>query len=219
MKIGIIGAGLMGSQLGRVWAACGHDVTFSYSRSTAKLDRLARDAGAAHGSVAEAVTGADAVLLAVHWSRIGDALDRAGDLAGAVVLNCCVPLDDSNTDLVLGTTTSGAEEMARMRPRARWVSCFNTVPSEAFAPVFRRRDQTPRPQVLCYGDDEGAKTVAHGLIRDAGFEPLEAGGLRTARFVEPFAMVTAELAYGQPGGPALTYRFEKLRPAQGKDQT
>ena len=36
-------------------------------------------------------------------------------------------------------------------------------------------------------------------------------GGRTARFVEPFAMVTAELAYGQPGGPALTYRFEKLR--------
>lgn len=213
MKIGIIGSGLMGSQLGRLWAASGHAVTFSYSRSAQKLERLARDVGAAHGSVAEAVSGTDAVLLAVHWSRIVDVLDQAGDLSGAVVLNCCVPLDDSNIDLVVGTTTSGAEELAALRPRARWVSCFNTVPSEAFGPVFDRRNQKPRPQVLTYGDDEGAKEVARGLIREAGFEPLEAGGLRTARFVEPFAMVTAELAYGQPGGPALTYRFEKLRAA------
>ena len=57
-----------------------------------------------------------------------------------------------------------------------------------------------------------AKAVAHALIRDAGFEPLEAGGLATGRFAEPFAMVVAELAYGRPGGPALTYRFERLRP-------
>ncbi len=219
MKIGIVGSGLMGSKLGRLWALCGHDVTFSYSRSPQKLERLAREAGAAQGSVGDAVAGADAVLLAVHWSRIADALDRAGDLDGAVVLNCCVPLDDANTGLVVGTTTSGAEELAKMRPRARWVSCFNTVPSEAFDPVFARRDRTDRPQVLTYGDDERAKEIARGLIRDVGFEPLEAGGLRTGRFVEPFAMVTAELAYGQPGGPSLTYRFEKLRPAQGKDKS
>ena len=210
MKIGILGSGLMGSKLGLLWARCGHDVTFSYSRSDAKLARLSQEAGAAHGSVADAVQGADAVLLSVHWSNVADVLDRAGDMAGQIVLNCCVPLDDSNTDLVVGTTTSGAEELANMRPNTRWVSCFNTVPSEAFLPVFERREESPRPQVLTYGDDAGAKEVAGGLIRDVGFDPLEAGPLRTARFVEPFAMVTAELAYAQPGGPALTYRFDKL---------
>lgn len=210
MKIGILGSGLMGSKLGLLWARCGHDVTFSYSRSDTRLEGLAREAGAEFGSVADAVRGADAVLLSVHWSNVGDVLDRAGDMAGQVVLNCCVPLDDSNSDLVVGTTTSGAEELARMRPKARWVSCFNTVPSEAFMPVFNRRDKSPRPQVLTYGDDAAAKEVANRLIRDVGFDPLEAGPLRTARFVEPFAMVTAELAYAQPGGPALTYRFEKL---------
>lgn len=211
MKIGILGSGLMGAKLGTLWARCGHDVTFAYARSAVKLERLARDANAASGSVAEAVQDADAVLLAVHWSRIGDVLEQAGDLAGQVVLNCCVPLDESNTDLVVGTTTSGAEELARLRPDARWVSCFNTSPSESFAGVFARKDRAPRPHLLVYGDDAGAREVAHDLIRDIGFEPLEAGGLHTARFVEPFAMVTAELAYGQPGGPALTYRFEKLR--------
>lgn len=211
MKLGILGSGLMGAELGRIWAACGHEVTFAYARDPAKLDRLARDAGGSAGSVAEAVDDADAVLLAVHWSRTRDVLDQAGELAGMIVLNCCVPLKDSNRDLVVGTSTSGAEELAAMRPKARWASCFNTSPSESLAPVFARKDDRPWPHLLVYGDDDGAKEIAGALIRDIGFEPLEAGGLRTARFVEPFAMVTAELAYGQPGGPALTYRFEKLR--------
>lgn len=212
MKIGILGSGLMGAKLGRLWAACGHEVTFAYSRHEAKLKRLAQESGSAYGSVADAVDGADTVLLAVHWSRVGDVLEQAGDLAGQVVLNCCVPLNASDTALVVGTTSSGAEELATMRPQARWVACFNTSPSESFDPVFARREQEhKRPHLLVYGDDAEARHIAHGLIRDIGFEPLEAGGLHTARFVEPFAMVTAELAYGQPGGPALTYRFDKLR--------
>uniref|UniRef100_UPI003BAB6AE5 NADPH-dependent F420 reductase n=1 Tax=Stappia sp. TaxID=1870903 RepID=UPI003BAB6AE5 len=211
MKIGILGSGLMGSAIGRHWARCGHDVTFSYSRDPQKLERLARGCGGASGTVADAVVEADVLLLAVHWSRVEDVLRQAGDLKGKVVLNCCVPLDPTDTNLVLGPTTSGAENLAQMRPGARWVSCFNTTPSESFAPVFARRETTPRPQVLVCSDDREAQDVAESLITDLGFEPLAAGPLRTARFIEPFAMVTAELAYDQPGGPALTYRFEKLR--------
>lgn len=211
MKIGILGSGRMGAGLGRLWASCGHDVTFAYSRSREKLARLARESGGRHGTVVEAVAGAEALLLAVHWSRVEDVLAQAGDMAGTVVLTCCVPLDDSDTDLVLGTTISGAEALARLRPGARWVACFNTCPSESLAPVFARKGAAPAPQMLVYGDDAGAKAVAGDLIRDIGFEPLEAGPLRTGRFVEPFAMVTAELAYNQPGGAALTYRFERLR--------
>lgn len=211
MKIGILGSGLMGGTLGRLWAACGHDVTFAYSRRPDRLERLARDSNAAAGSVAEAVARADALLLAVNWPQIDEVLELAGDLDGRIVLNCCVPLNASETAMALGPDTSGAETLAALRPAARWVSCFNTSPSESLGPVFDRMGRAPAPQMLVYGDDSGARTMAHGLIRDIGFDPLDAGGLRTGRFVEPFAMVTAELAYGQPGGPALTYRFEKLR--------
>lgn len=210
MKIAILGSGLMGGKLGILWARAGHDVTFSYARSSAKLARLAADASARHGSVAEAVAEADAVLLAVHWSRVDDVLAQAGDLVGKTVVNCCVPLDAQNCDLVVGVTTSGAEEMARLRPEARWVSAFNTSPSEAFFDVFARKEHEPRPHLLYYGDDQEAKLIAAGLIENIGYEPLDAGPLRTARFIEPFAMVTAELAYAQPGGPKLTYRFAKL---------
>lgn len=210
MRIAILGSGLIGGKLGQLWAQCGHDVTFTYARNVAKLERLATDSNASWGSISQAVQNADVILLAVHWSRIPDVLDQAGDMAGQVVLNCCIPLDDSNTDIVVGKTTSGAEKLSEMRPKARWVSSFNTSPSESFRPVFARKGKKPAPQLLVYGDDAGAKDIAGELIRDIGFEPLEAGGLTTGRFAEPFAMVTAELAYNQPGGPALTYHFEKL---------
>lgn len=210
MKIGILGSGLMGGTLGTIWARAGHEVTFSYARRQEKLDRLARLADARAGTPADAVRNAAAVLLAVHWSRIDDVLAQAGDLAGKVVVNCCVPLDAGNRDLVVGTTSSGAEELARIVPAARWVCAFNTSPSEALDNVFEAKHTAPRPHLLFYGDDPNAKEVARGLIRDAGFDPLDAGPLRTARFVEPFAMVTAELAYNQPGGPKLVYRFDRL---------
>ncbi|SEG67220.1 NADPH-dependent F420 reductase [Marinobacterium lutimaris] len=210
MKIGVIGSGLMGAKIGTIWARAGHQITFSYSRNPSKLERLARDAGGKVGTPAEAAQ-ADVILLSVHWSRIDDVLEQVGELSGKVVINCCVPLDEENANLVVGTTTSGAEKLAERLPHVRWVSAFNTSPSEVLFEVFEgRKTRSPRPQMIYYGDDEWAKKVARQLISDVGYEPLDTGALRNARFVEPFAMVTAELAYSQPGGPELVYRFDRL---------
>jgi predicted dinucleotide-binding enzyme len=63
--------------------------------------------------------------------------------------------------------------------------------------------------VFC-GDDEGAKATTAGLIRDAGFDPVDAGPLRVARYTEPFALLVGELAYGGKGGPELAYRLERF---------
>jgi len=210
MKIAILGSGRMGGALGTIWAKAGHSVTFAYSRSSRKLEDLAKATNGRAESPADAAKEADAVLIAVHWSRIDDVLGKAGSLDGKVVVNCCIPLDEEDRDLVLGTTTSGAEELGRRLPEARLVCAFNTCPSEALSAVFAKRDSSPRPQLLYYGDDPAAKEVARQLIEDTGYEPLEAGALRTARFVEPFAMVTAELAYGGSGGAELVYRFDRL---------
>jgi 8-hydroxy-5-deazaflavin:NADPH oxidoreductase len=83
MRIGILGSGLMGGKLGTLFARAGHEVVFSYARSKAKLTKLARAAGgnARAGTPSEAAQGADAVLLAVHWSRLDDVLGQAGDLS------------------------------------------------------------------------------------------------------------------------------------------
>ena len=81
MRVGILGSGLMGGKLGTLFARAGHEVVFSYARSEQKLKRLAREAKgkARAGTPPEAVQDANAVLLAVHWSRMDDVLNQTGD--------------------------------------------------------------------------------------------------------------------------------------------
>jgi predicted dinucleotide-binding enzyme len=211
MRVGILGSGLMGGKLGTIFARAGHEVTFSYARSRTKLGRLARDAGgtARAGTPAEAARDADALLLAVHWSRLDDVLTQAGDLSDRIILTCSLPMNDDDTALVVGHTSSGAEELAKKLPDARIVGAFNTVPSEVLFGVFESRKRSRQSLVYC-GDDADAKEVAAGLIRDAGFDPVDAGPLRIARYTEPFALLVGQLAYEGEGGPELAYRFERL---------
>lgn len=210
MRIGILGSGLMGGKLGTIFARAGHEVVFSYARDRRKLEGLARAGGAnaRAGTPAEAVNDADAVLLAIHWSRLDDVLHQAGDLSGKVVVSCSLPMNDDDTDLAVAHTSSGAEELAKRVPRAHVVLAFNTVPSEVLFDVFDARDKAPRPSLAYCGDHEHGKTVAAGLIRDVGFDPVDAGPLRMARYMEPFTLLIAQLAYEGEKGPELAYRFE-----------
>ncbi len=210
MRLGILGSGLMGGKLGTIFARAGHEVVFSYARHQEKLERLAREAGgsARAGTPEEAAREADVLLLAVHWSRVDDVLAKAGDLSGKVIVTCSLPMNDDDSGLVLGHTASGAEELARKVPGARVVCAFNTVPSEVLFDVFEARERAPRPSLVYCGDDDGGKEVAAGLIRDVGFEPVDAGPLRIARYTEPFALLVAQLAYEGAEGPELAYRFE-----------
>ncbi len=212
MRIGILGSGLMGGKLGTIFARAGHEVVFSYARSNDKLKKLARDArgNARAGTPGEAAKEADVLLLAVHWSRIDDVLKQAGDLSGKVIVNCSLPMDAGNTKLIVANTSSGAEELTKKIPRARVVSTFNTVPSEVLFGVYEARRKTTRPSLVYCGDDESGKTVAAELIRDAGFDPIDAGPLHIARYTEPFALLVAQIAYEGEGGPELAYRFERF---------
>src|SRR6266436_9402837 len=212
MRVGILGSGLMGGKLGTIFARAGHEVVFSYARSEQKLKVLARDAKgqARAGTPREAAQEADAVLLAVHWSRIEDVLNQTGDLSGKVIVTCSLPMNDDNTELVVAHTSSGAEELAKMIPKARVVATFNTVPSEVLFGVYETRSKASRPSLVYCGDDESSKGVAASLIRDVGFNPVDAGPLRVARYTEPFALLVAQLAYEREGGPELAYRFERF---------
>src|SRR5436853_1173540 len=100
MRVGILGSGLMGGKLGTIFARAGHEVVFSYARSEQKLKTLARDAqGKARACTPrEAAQDADAVLLAVHWSRIEDVLHLAGDLSGKGIGTLSLPPKDARTD-------------------------------------------------------------------------------------------------------------------------
>jgi predicted dinucleotide-binding enzyme len=76
--------------------------------------------------------------------------------------------------------------------------------------VYETRGKPKRPSLVYCGDDERSKGVAARLIADVGFEPMDAGPLRIARYTEPFALLVAQLAYEGTGGPELAYRFERF---------
>jgi predicted dinucleotide-binding enzyme len=215
MRVGILGSGLMGGKLGTIFARAGHEVVFSYARTRQKLEKLARDAIPTRGRVragtpAEAAQDADALLLAVHWSRVDDVLKQAGDVAGKVIITCSLPMNADDTALVIAHTSSGAEAVAKKAPNARVVSAFGTVPSEVLFGVFAARRRTKRPSLVYCGDDAKSKKIAAALIRDVGFDPVDAGPLRIARYTEPFTLLIAQLAYEGQGGPELAYRFERF---------
>ena len=212
MRIGILGSGLMGGKLGTIFARAGHEVVFSYARSPEKLNHLAREAkgNARAGTPREAAQGADALLLAVHWSRLDDVLQQAGDLSGRVVITCSLPMNIDNTELILGHTTSGAEALAKRVPGADVVAAFNTIPSEVLFDVFAARGQGTPPSLLYCGGTPAGKELAATLIRDVGFDPIDLGALKSARYTEPLAMIVAHLAYEGAKGPGLAYRFDWL---------
>ena len=210
MRIGILGSGLMGGKLGTIFARAGHDVIFSYSRQANKLEELAKNANARAGTPQEAAQGSEVLLLAVHWSRLDDVLAQTGDLSGKTIVTCCLPMNADDTQLVIAHTSSGAEALAKRVPKARVVSAFGTVPSEVLFAVFEARKQTNPPSLLYSGDDATSKEIVANLIRDVGFEPVDGGPLRMARYSEPFTLLVAQLAYEGDRGPGLAYRFNWL---------
>lgn len=135
-----------------------------------------------------------------------DVLKQAGDLSGRVVVNCSLPMN-ADTGLIIGHTSSGAEELAKKVRRAKIVSAFGTVPSEVFFGVFEAIRKAERPSMAYCSDDDSAKQVAATLISDVGFEPVDVGPLRTARYLEPFALLMGRLAYEGDHGPDIAYRF------------
>lgn len=200
MNIGVIGSGNIGSGLGKLWAEKGHRVIFSFSRNQDKLKALAGTHQNARSALpAEAVQQSEIILLSVRWETIGEAVKAAGSLKGKIVIDCTNPLNHDLSGLAVGLTSSAAEEIVKMAPGARVVKAFNTV----FASVYHSESRLfgSRLTTMFYcGDDGDAKTVVAQLIRETGFEPVDAGLLRSSRYLEPLAMLLIQLGYGQGMG-------------------
>src|SRR5882672_538386 len=152
MRIGILGSGLMGGKLGTLFARAGHDVVFSYARTELKLKKLGR-----HGTPRDAALHADTLLLAVHWSRVDDVLQQAGDLSGKVIVSCSLPMNADDTELVVAHTSSGAEVLAKKVRGSPVVAAFGTIPSEVLFDVFQAKDSATLPSMLYCSDDQSAK--------------------------------------------------------------
>ena len=143
-------------------------------------------------NVAATSAGADVIVLTVPASAAPDVLAAAGSFEGKVLVD------------VTNNLSGGPDgvQIAALAPGARTVKAFNTVFAQFYA-----EPPASRPTMVYAGDDAGAKETVAQLIRDAGFEPVDAGGHENAGDLEAFARLVIGIAYRQGRGP-FTYRFE-----------
>jgi NADPH-dependent F420 reductase len=186
MQIAIIGAGNVGKALASTLTRAGHDVTIS----AAHPDH-ARDAASATGATAatsnqEAAKGAELVVLAVPATAVVSvASELQSDLDGKVVIDVA----NRPTPNPEGPATSIAEELQERVPNAKVVKAFNTL----FASRQAQPDVAGIPSdAFVAGDDDAAKRTVLDVVESAGFRPVDAGSLASARTLEGMAWLNIQ---------------------------
>ncbi|HEX8233908.1 MAG TPA: NAD(P)-binding domain-containing protein [Caulobacteraceae bacterium] len=189
MKIGIIGNGNVGSALQAGLSRGGHEVR-----------AVGRDAAA----VRSAGDFGEVLILAVPFGEIDNALRELGDsLNGKIVVDATNALTP-DMNLAVGLTTSGAEELQKKAPGAKVVKAFNT----AFAHSMNGgRIGGEQLAGLVAADDGEAKAAVLSLVKDLGFDPIDAGPLASARQLEPLALLNIKLGFVLGYGPNSGFRF------------
>jgi predicted dinucleotide-binding enzyme len=188
VRIGIVGAGMIGSTLAKLWVEAGHEVRVA-SRHPENLQPLVAGWGqrATAGTPADAAAFGEVVMLTVPLRAVPDlARDLAPSLAGKVVLdtgNAYEKRDGQEAREAARHPQGSSGWAAEMFPGARWVKAFNTVYFKVLeSEAHRNVDPVGIPLA---GDDVEAVETAARLVRDAGFEPVIVGALARGKEFEP----------------------------------
>ena len=218
MKIAVLGAGAVGSTIGRLWHAAGHDVTFATRHATRRRALAAELGERAHAaSAADAVASAEVVLVAVPALAVTGALQAAGPLDGRIVIDAANSLERG----VFRQQQLSLRSLADAFPRARWARAFNSLNVNVMADDNHREP----PWVLFLSGDEEAKPAVAQLIRDAGFDPVDLGGIDDSQLQDPGSALwtytltrdeatalVARIKFGDTAAAdLLTAPFEKFR--------
>ncbi|MFN7445331.1 MAG: NADPH-dependent F420 reductase [Curvibacter sp.] len=207
MSISIVGAGNVGMALGSAFTRRGESVVFGvpdpdkYRESVSALGN-----GASVASTAQAIAASDVVILAVPYAALPTIAQSVPDWQGKILVDATNPLAPGLSGLVLGTSTSGAEELAKQARGARVVKAFNTTGAENMADTLYPDGAPMMP--LC-GDDADARQRVATLATLVGFDAVDMGPLMAARYLEPFAMTWIHLALKQ--GYGRKFAFGMLR--------
>ena len=202
MKVLVIGAGNMGSAFVKQLGGAGHQVSVT-ARDSAKAAALAAQVtGVRAVPAAGAAREADAVIVATAQADAAAALQSVGDVDGKVVIDIANPLTADYMGLTLGHSTSAAEELARAVPGAHVVKAFNTVFAQVLAGGADFGNDR-RVSVFVASDSERAKQTATALAESMGFEVIDAGSLKNARYLEPLGGLNVYFGYGAGQGTTI----------------
>lgn len=191
MKIGIIGAGNVGSTLAKSLVAAGHDVTIA-ARTPEHAEEAATAAGATHAvNAASAAAVADVVVLAVPFAAAEEvAREIRPVMNGKVLVDVTNPAKPDWSGPLFEGASSGAERLAEWLPEARVVKALNTIFAANLANPTAHG--TPLDGYVA-GDDPAAKRLVLELVASIGLNPIDAGPLRSARQLEALAWLNISL--------------------------
>ncbi len=194
MRVGILGSGGVGQDLGLGFIGLGHTVKMgSRNPAKAEIKTWLVNAGekASAATFAEAAAFGEMAVLATRWTGTENAIRLAGpdNLAGKVVIDTTNPLlsrGNSLPQLAIGGDDSASEQVQRWLPKAKVVKAFNSVnhahmvkPSFAGGP----------PDMFICGDDAAARETVAGICRKFGWGVVDMGKLEAARLIEPLALI------------------------------
>jgi predicted dinucleotide-binding enzyme len=198
MNIGILGSGEVGRRLGDGFIELGHKVKIG-SRDPNKNDIAqwvsshSTDEGkASSGTLSEAASFADLVVLATSWDGLPNAIKIADqkNFAGKIVIDVTNPLDFSKgvpPRLAVGHTDSGGETVQSLLTQAKVVKAFNIVGNPHM--VHPNFPGGPPTMFVCGNDDDAKKIVTDKFLTPFGWETVDIGGLEGSRLLEPLAML------------------------------
>ncbi len=209
MNVAISGPGNMGLGIAKLLTEKGNQVSLVHR----ELDIAAKaaievGAGAQAKNIEEAVSEADIVVLATPFDAAIPVLKTAGDLTGKIVIDITNPITPDYMALTIGHTTSAAEEIAKAVPEARIVKAFNTVFWQALPYAVRKNSAAV--QILLASDDAEAKAAVSSLVANLDFDPIDAGPLQNARYIEPVGELNIHLGYALGWGTAISPAWVRL---------
>jgi 8-hydroxy-5-deazaflavin:NADPH oxidoreductase len=197
MKIAIIGAGKVGKALATSSLRAGHEVTLSATNPEHAAAAATATGATAAQSNTDAVKGAEIVIVAVPYDKLGEVFRGLGSsVDGKIVIDATNHIDLENPAAVL-SELSNAEEIQKRHPKVHVVKAFN------YAFSVRMADPTvdgKRLDGFVAGDDQAAKEKALELVESIGFRPIDAGPLVMARVLEGMGLliVSLQIRHGWP---------------------
>jgi 8-hydroxy-5-deazaflavin:NADPH oxidoreductase len=207
MEISIIGAGDVGGTLGRIWVKKGHHLMFGVrnlqSHNVLNLIRSI-NSSVKVGTIGEAASFADVIVLAIPWIAVEETIKSAGDLSGKILIDPTNPVNADLTGLIIESSTSAAEEIAKWAKGSKVVKAFNSIGAKT---LDNLQFGLVRADAFICGDDFKSKTVVKKLATEIGFDTVDAGPLINARVLEYLALLWIQLAYSRQMGPNIAFKL------------
>jgi predicted dinucleotide-binding enzyme len=191
LKIGIIGKGNVGSAIAKGLSGK-HEIKFGH-----------RDP---KEPVADAARWSEVLIFAVPHDAVADVAKTGGSAADGKVVIDVTNVLTPNMELAVGFTTSGAEELQKKLPKARVVKAFNTVFAQNQS---KGKIGNERLTLFLAGDDAEAKQTVMRLGKDIGFDPVDCGALKAARYLEPMGVLMISLGFALGMGTSIGFKLVK----------